>query len=113
MCGNGIRCVGKYVYDYGLTDKKEISVETLAGIKYLKLQTKDNKVSKVCVNMGEPIFAPDRIPVLAEREPVVKEPIHVRAAVGNDLHIHGQSPCGDFSEYSGERISFGTDRAVF
>lgn len=77
MCGNGIRCVGKYVYDYGLTDKKEISVETLAGIKYLKLQTKDNKVSKVCVNMGEPIFEPDRIPVLAEREPVVKEPIHV------------------------------------
>lgn len=77
MCGNGIRCVGKYVYDYGLTDKKEISVETLAGIKYLKLQTKDNKVSKVCVNMGEPIFAPDRIPVLAEREPVVKESIHV------------------------------------
>ena len=43
MCGNGIRCVGKYVYDYGLTDKTEVSVETLAGIKYLKFLIKDGK----------------------------------------------------------------------
>ncbi len=63
MCGNGIRCVGKYVYDYGLTDKKEISVETLAGIKYLKLNVENEKVSSVKVNMGAPILKPELIPV--------------------------------------------------
>ncbi|MBQ8983825.1 MAG: diaminopimelate epimerase [Lachnospiraceae bacterium] len=63
MCGNGIRCVGKYVYDYGLTDRTEISVETLAGIKYLTLHTVDGKVKEVTVDMGEPIFTPTEIPV--------------------------------------------------
>lgn len=77
MCGNGIRCVGKYVRDYGLTGKDEITVETLAGIKYLKLAVEDGKVSRVQVNMGEPVFAPEQIPVLAEKEPVVREPIVV------------------------------------
>lgn len=77
MCGNGIRCVAKYVYDYGLTDKDEISVETLAGIKYLKLTIENGKVSKVRVNMGEPILAPGKIPVIADMEPVVSAPIEV------------------------------------
>lgn len=77
MCGNGIRCVAKYVYDHGLTDKDEIAIETLAGIKYLKLTVTDGKVEKVRVNMGAPILKPDEIPVAAEREPVVKEPIEV------------------------------------
>ena len=45
MCGNGIRCVAKYVYDYGLTDKDDISVDTLAGIKYLKLTIENGRVS--------------------------------------------------------------------
>lgn len=69
MCGNGIRCVGKYVYDYGLTDKEEISVETLAGIKYLKfvIDRKDasdrGTVAMVTVNMGEPIFKSSEVPV--------------------------------------------------
>lgn len=69
MCGNGIRCVGKYVYDYGLTDKEEISVETLAGIKYLKfvIDRKDasdrGTVAMVTVNMGEPIFKSNEVPV--------------------------------------------------
>ena len=65
MCGNGIRCVAKYVYDFGLTDKTSISVETLAGIKYLDLTVKDGKVELVRVNMGAPILAPSEIPVLA------------------------------------------------
>lgn len=52
MCGNGIRCVGKYVYDKGLTDKDVITVETLSGIKKLKLKTERNKVKSVSVNMG-------------------------------------------------------------
>lgn len=53
MCGNGIRCVGKYVFDKGYTDKKELSVETLSGIKYLSLKTKNGKVTEVSVNMGK------------------------------------------------------------
>lgn len=77
MCGNGIRCVAKYVYDYGLTDKDEIAIETLAGIKYLKLTVENGKVSKVRVNMGEPILAPDQIPVVSEHQPVIMEPIEV------------------------------------
>lgn len=77
MCGNGIRCVAKYVYDYGLTDKEEISVDTLSGIKYLKLTIENNKVAKVRVNMGSPVLAPEKIPVKADQEPVVQEPIEV------------------------------------
>ncbi len=64
MCGNGIRCVGKYVYDYGLTDKTEVSIETLAGIKYLKLIPENGKVKNVTVNMGAPILKPDQIPAI-------------------------------------------------
>ena len=63
MCGNGIRCVGKYVYDYGLTDKERISVETLAGIKYLDFKIEDGKVSLITVNMGSPELVPENIPV--------------------------------------------------
>ena len=63
MCGNGIRCVAKYVYDFGLTDKTSISVETLAGIKYLDLAVENGKVEKVRVNMGAPILNPIEIPV--------------------------------------------------
>ena len=58
-----IRCVAKYVYDYDLTDKDEISVDTLAGIKYLKLTIENGKVSKVRVNMGKPILKASEIPV--------------------------------------------------
>lgn len=77
MCGNGIRCVAKYVYDYGLTDQTELSVETLAGIKYLKLQIADGKVSRITVNMGQPELVPDKIPVQADGDRVVDEPIVV------------------------------------
>jgi len=66
MCGNGIRCVGKYVYDYGLTDKTCITVETLGGIKILYLNVKDQKVVSVKVCMGQPDFRSDKIPVLSE-----------------------------------------------
>lgn len=77
MCGNGIRCVGKYVYDYGLTDKTSISVETLAGIKYLDLKVEDGKVSFVTVNMGAPELVPAKIPVRSKKDILVKEPIEV------------------------------------
>lgn len=77
MCGNGIRCVGKYVYDYGLTDKTEITVDTLGGIKYLTLTVENGKVSLVRVNMGQPILDPRDIPVRYEENPVVDVPIEV------------------------------------
>ncbi len=77
MCGNGIRCVAKYVYDYGLTDKTSISIETLAGIKYLDLQVTDGKVSLITVNMGSPELIPDKIPVISDSTRVVDEPIEV------------------------------------
>ncbi len=77
MCGNGIRCVAKYVYDYGLTDKTSISIETLAGIKYLDLTVEDGNVVLVKVDMGKPIFSPEQIPVVSQRETVVDEPIDI------------------------------------
>ena len=77
MCGNGIRCVGKYVYDHGLTDKKIVTIETLSGIKTLNLKidpvglvegypavsNNGYVVSQVTVNMGAPVFEPEMIPV--------------------------------------------------
>ena len=81
MCGNGIRCVAKYVYDYGLTDKTEISVETLAGIKYLRLQVENGKVASVEVNMGAPILEPKEIPVAVEESPVVNVTVEVKGKI--------------------------------
>ena len=77
MCGNGIRCVAKYVYDYGLTDKTSISVETLGGIKYLDLTVEDGKVKLVKVDMGKPELEPSKVPVIAEGSSVVDAPIMV------------------------------------
>ena len=71
MCGNGIRCVGKFVYDKRLTNKTKLSIETLAGIKYLDLNIENNKVKTVKVDMGEPILEPKKIPVLSQ-EQIVK-----------------------------------------
>ena len=70
MCGNGIRCVGKFIYDKGLTDKTTVTIETLAGIKTLELNTKEGKVETVKVDMGEPILNPKEIPVILDEEPV-------------------------------------------
>ena len=77
MCGNGMRCVGKYVYDYGLTDKTEFSVVSAGKIKYLSLTVEDGKAVRIRVNMGEPILTPGEIPVVADSNPVINEPITV------------------------------------
>lgn len=77
MCGNGIRCFGKYVYDRGLTNKTEISINTLAGIRYLKLNLKDDIVDTITVDMGEPILNPELIPVKSEKNPVIDEKIQI------------------------------------
>ena len=85
MCGNGIRCVAKYVYDKGLTDKTDISVISCGQIKYLQLFLKEGQVNTVRVNMGAPELRPDRIPVTVaeagiplEKERIVNAPIIVQ-----------------------------------
>ena len=75
MCGNGIRCVAKYVYDYGLTDKTSITVNTASGIKYLDLTIENGKAVQIRVNMGTPILEASKIPVISEKEKVIDEPI--------------------------------------
>lgn len=79
MCGNGIRCVAKYVYDKGLTDKKEVSIISGGQVKYLDLQVEDGKVVTVKVNMGKPVLAPAEIPVVmpGSMESAVDVPIIV------------------------------------
>ena len=70
MCGNGIRCVGKFVYDKGLTNKETITVETLAGIKTLVMTAKNGKIETARVDMEEPILEPEKIPVISKENPV-------------------------------------------
>lgn len=77
MCGNGIRCVGKFVYDNGLTDKEQITVETLAGIKTLELMVENKKVARVRVDMGEPILQPAAIPITAGGDNFISRPVEV------------------------------------
>ena len=84
MCGNGIRCVGKYVYDRGLTQKKTVTVETLAGIKNLELHVEHGTVHSVTVDMGEPVLTPEKIPVKGTGETFLNVPV----TVGNvEYHI--------------------------
>ena len=75
MCGNGIRCVAKYVYDKGLTEKKKISIVSAGKVKELKLAIQDKKVIFVKVNMGEPEFLAEKIVVRSAHERVINEPI--------------------------------------
>ena len=77
MCGNGIRCVAKYVYDFNLTDKDVITVETLSGIKTLKLNVENGKVKTVRVNMGAPILECDKVPVKYDYEKMINKPVKV------------------------------------
>lgn len=77
MCGNGIRCVAKYVYDKGLTNKEHITIETLSGIKKLDLNIRNGKMVSARVNMGKPILRPKDIPVRFEGEHCVAQPLLV------------------------------------
>ncbi|MBQ6813965.1 MAG: diaminopimelate epimerase [Lachnospiraceae bacterium] len=77
MCGNAIRCIGKYVYDNGMTDKTVVTVETKAGIKTLNLNVEDGKVSTVRVDMGAPILKPELIPVKYDGETMIDKPLTV------------------------------------
>ena len=82
MCGNASRCIGKYVYEKGMTDKTEVSLETLAGVKILKLFVNDdNKVEKVTVDMGEPELNGLRIPTIFDMPRVLNKTIDFGSAV--------------------------------
>lgn len=75
MCGNGIRCVGKYVYDRGLTEKTELTIETLAGLRRLQLLTQGKRAVKVRVDMGVPVLEPEKIPALFSGPRAIRVPL--------------------------------------
>ncbi|MBR4015381.1 MAG: diaminopimelate epimerase [Anaerotignum sp.] len=77
MCGNAVRCIGKYVYERGMTEKTRISLETAGGMKYLELHVKDGIVEAVTVDMGEPILEAERIPVKSKKYPVLEERVTI------------------------------------
>ncbi|MFG6365253.1 diaminopimelate epimerase [Schaedlerella sp.] len=77
MCGNGIRCVAKYVYDYGLTDQTHISIETLGGIKYLDLIVEEGRHRLEKLDMVSPVLEAEQIPIIGLGNRVLDEPIRV------------------------------------
>lgn len=78
MCGNGIRCLGKYVYDYRLTGKETLSIETKSGIRNMHLHIQDGKVCGAMVDMGVPRLNAHSIPILSEKDLVINDPIEVQ-----------------------------------
>ena len=77
MCGNAIRCVAKYVYDRGMTDKTEIAIETLSGVKTIRVFTENGRVTAARVNMGAPILAAREIPTTFDGESVVSQKLTI------------------------------------
>lgn len=99
MCGNGVRCVGKYAYDHGIVDKTEITVETLAGIKYLSLHVVEDKygvtdnggkgaVDMVTVNMGAPVLVPEDVPFIMPQGESTTKVGDVEAAISVKLEAN-------------------------
>ena len=95
MCGNGIRCVAKYVYDNGLTDKTSVSIESMGAVKYIDITVKDGEAVSAKVDMGKPILDAEKIPVISDKKRVISEPITV-----------------DNTEYKMTCISMGNPHAV-
>lgn len=78
MCGNGIRCFAKYIYDYGIVKNKDISIETLAGIKHITIETdKQGKANNITVDMGYPVFEGNRIPININQDKIIEETISI------------------------------------
>lgn len=91
MCGNGARCVGKFVYDKGLTAKKVVTLETLAGIKTLRLNAENGAVKTVTVNMGLADFTPKSVPILSESE-MLNSPIEIAGKAWNATAVSMGNP---------------------
>lgn len=96
MCGNATRCIGKYVYDNGMTDKTEVTLETNSGIKVLKLSVENGKVASVSVDMGKTILCPREIPVDSDLERFIAQPV-----------------CVDGKDYPLTCVSMGNPHAVW
>ncbi len=96
MCGNASRCIGKYVYERGLTDKNIVTLETLAGIKILRLEVEDGRVKKITVDMGAPILSPSDIPV---------ESVSCTGMIREEVKVNGKN-------YRITAVSMGNPHAV-
>ena len=92
MCGNGTRCIGKYVYDKGLTDKTTVTLETLAGIKTLDLHVVNGKVESVTVDMGKAEFKPSEVPVKFDGDEMVNAPLEVVGKTWNATAVSMGNP---------------------
>ena len=113
MCGNGIRCVAKYVYDYHLTDKTNITIESFDKVKYLELTLgEDGKVSTVRVNMGAPILKAADVPVISDNDQVIDEEITVNGdnykmtcvSMGNPHAVVFVDDVADLKDFAIEQI---------
>ena len=109
MCGNGIRCVGKYVYDHGMTDKTSITVESFGKVKYLDLTVENGKVVKVKVNMGKPELTAKDVPVVSVHEQVIDEEIIVKGKSYRMTCVSMGNPHAVVFRASGDR----GDRSLF
>lgn len=94
MCGNGARCIAKYVFDRGLTDKTEFTLETLGGIKKIKVFTENGKVKTVSIDMGAPILNAKDIPVLSDISPVINIPFETENGTFNITAVSMGNPHG-------------------
>lgn len=101
MCGNGIRCVAKYVYDKGLTDKTSIAIETLAGIKYIDVTVEEGKVVEAKVDMGKPVFRCPEIPMISDHYIFVDQGLVLSDNYGEEKVV-----------YNGTAISMGNPHFV-
>ncbi len=102
MCGNAIRCVGKYLYDHGIVQSEEIAIETRSGIKKLRLFAKDGKVHSVRVDMGPAVFDPKRIPVNLDGDAVIGREVSIAGGVHNITCVSMGNPhCVVFEDPDG------------
>ncbi len=118
MCGNGIRCVGKYVYDHGLTDKTTLDILTGSGIKKLDLQVKDGIATGATVNMGKPVLEASKIPVVMNgrdvSQPVISIPIDMENCGYNITCVSMGNPhCVIFVDNSVENVDLSTLGPMF
>lgn len=109
MCGNGIRCVGKFIYDNGIAHKNTVTVETLSGIKTLEITAKDNLCESVKVNMGKAVLTPREIPVLLDGDSVIDRTISVAGQEYNITAVSMGNPhavvfCKDVDTLNLEKI---------
>ena len=104
MCGNGVRCVAKYIYDYGITNDKAVSIETLAGVKKLELSVENGMVKEVKVNMGKPKLKRDQIPMVGKNTEVIDEVLKVESR-------ESRKPC-KFREFKITCVSMGNPHCV-